>query len=232
MYLDVQHSTDTTAIWSFVIAMVVAFILGISATIIAIWYGRKSFQLTEMSFKTVSEDIKQSAESHRDVNQRILDSQKADKHKEIILAFNQQWSDKLVDSASELNQNLDAWIFLVMGFSDQTIKVKKDQLNFRLSEDKYFMNDVKLIHSNSENINKLLNKLVIYVSLFNGENEYNELLFLLNSLKIEIKQVKAKSLKFKALDEDMENIFQKNIMIFSEINNLLQNEKMKIIKAA
>ena len=34
--LDLSHSTDTTAIWSFVIAMVIAFILGISATIVAI----------------------------------------------------------------------------------------------------------------------------------------------------------------------------------------------------
>lgn len=50
VYLDVQHSTDTTAIWSFIIAMVVAFILGISATVIAIWYGRKSFDLTKQSF--------------------------------------------------------------------------------------------------------------------------------------------------------------------------------------
>ena len=47
VYLDVQYSTDTTAIWSFAIAMVIAFILGISATIIAIWYGRKSFDLTK-----------------------------------------------------------------------------------------------------------------------------------------------------------------------------------------
>ncbi len=37
VYLDLNHSTDTTAIWSFVIAMIVALILGISATIIAIW---------------------------------------------------------------------------------------------------------------------------------------------------------------------------------------------------
>lgn len=47
VYLDLQHSRDTTAIWSFAIAMVIAFILGISATIIAIWYGRKSFDLTK-----------------------------------------------------------------------------------------------------------------------------------------------------------------------------------------
>lgn len=73
--LDLQHSTDTTAIWSFVIAMVVAFILGVSATIIAIWYGRKSFKLTEMSFKTVVEEIKASQQSAIDLNTKLFEQQ-------------------------------------------------------------------------------------------------------------------------------------------------------------
>ena len=46
VYLDLQHSTDTTAIWSFVAAM-------IASIVIAIWYGRKSFKLTKQSFDTV-----------------------------------------------------------------------------------------------------------------------------------------------------------------------------------
>lgn len=75
VHLDLQHSTDTTAIWSFVIAMVVAFILGISATIIVIWYGRKSFKLTEMSFRTVSNDIKEAAILNRQVNADIIEAQ-------------------------------------------------------------------------------------------------------------------------------------------------------------
>lgn len=75
--LDLQHSTDTTAIWSFVIAMVVAFILGISATIIAIWYGRKSFKLTEMSFKIVVEEIKTSQQSAIDLNSQLFKQQKS-----------------------------------------------------------------------------------------------------------------------------------------------------------
>lgn len=58
--LDIKHSTDTTAIWSFVIAMVVAFILGISATIIAIWYGRKSFELMKQSFDALVKQIESS----------------------------------------------------------------------------------------------------------------------------------------------------------------------------
>lgn len=76
VHLDLQHSTDTTAIWSFVIAMVVAFILGISATIIAIWYGRKSFKLTEMSFKIVVEEIKASQQSAIDLNTKLFEQQR------------------------------------------------------------------------------------------------------------------------------------------------------------
>jgi len=60
VYLDVQHSTDTTAIWSFIIAMIVALILGISATVIAIWYGRKSFDLTKQSFDSLVKQIESS----------------------------------------------------------------------------------------------------------------------------------------------------------------------------
>ncbi|MDY6456954.1 hypothetical protein SKM57_02705 [Acinetobacter faecalis] len=73
--LDLQHSTDTTAIWSFVIAMVVAFILGISATIIAIWYGRKSFVLTKQSFDVVVKQIQSSETTTLESNRQLIDSQ-------------------------------------------------------------------------------------------------------------------------------------------------------------
>lgn len=73
--MDLQHSTDTTAIWSFVIAMMIAFILGILARIIAIWYGRKSFKLTEMSFKTVIQQIQASEQSALDLNKRLFEQQ-------------------------------------------------------------------------------------------------------------------------------------------------------------
>lgn len=76
VYLDVQHSTDTTAIWSFIIAMVVAFILGISATVIAIWYGRKSFDLTKQSFDAVIAQIKGSEKSALDINKKLFEQQK------------------------------------------------------------------------------------------------------------------------------------------------------------
>ncbi len=75
VYLDLQHSTDTTAIWSFVIAMVVAFILGISATIIAIWYGRKSFELTKQSFDALVKQIESSEKVTLDSSKELITGQ-------------------------------------------------------------------------------------------------------------------------------------------------------------
>ena len=101
VYLDLNHSTDTTAIWSFVIAMIVALILGISATIIAIWYGRKSFKLTEMSFKVVSEDIKQAAETNRQTTKTLIESQENLKDKELKVLRKQNIEDKFSDVISK-----------------------------------------------------------------------------------------------------------------------------------
>ncbi|WP_180027553.1 hypothetical protein [Acinetobacter sp. YH16032] len=73
--LNIQHSTDTTAISSFALSVIIALILGGLATWLAYWYGRKSFQLTEMSFKTVVEEIKASQQSAMDLNARLFEQQ-------------------------------------------------------------------------------------------------------------------------------------------------------------
>lgn len=230
--LDLQHSTDTTAIWSFIIAMVVAFILGISATIIAIWYGRKSFKLTEMSFKIVSADIKQAAETHRIINENILLSQENSRNIEIKLAFNKDWSEKLIENLSELTPILNDWILRIMGLSNQIEKIKLINPDFQLSDDTYFISEIKAINKDGDFIYKIINRLVIYVVLFNDKNEYNETLFLLNSLNKEVLGLKSKSIKMETLNDEVEEIYGKNLLIFSEINKLLQNERKNIIKAA
>ena len=56
--------------------MVVAFILGLSATIIAIWYGRKSFELTKQSFEALVKQIESSEKVSLMVNERIFEQQK------------------------------------------------------------------------------------------------------------------------------------------------------------
>lgn len=56
-------STDTTAIWSFIVAMVIAIALGGLATFLAYWYGKRSFDLTKQSFDAVIAQIKSSEQS-------------------------------------------------------------------------------------------------------------------------------------------------------------------------
>jgi hypothetical protein len=84
VYLDLNHSTDTTAISSFALSVIIALILGGFATWLAYWYGQKSFKLTEMSFKTVSEDIKQAAETQRNTTEKLIESQENIKRMDIM----------------------------------------------------------------------------------------------------------------------------------------------------
>ena len=73
--MELNASTDKTAISSFALSVVIALILGGLATWLAYWYGRKSFKLTEMSFKTVIQQIQASEQSALDLNKRIFEQQ-------------------------------------------------------------------------------------------------------------------------------------------------------------
>lgn len=231
-HLRLDATTDKTAISSFVIATIIALALGGFATWLAYWYGWKSFYLTEMSFRTVSEEIKQAAETHRLVNAQILASQKNNKDRDIKLAFNKEWSNQLIGSLSEFTADLDDWILTVVGLSNEIRKEKERTFNFELYKDKHFMGEIKELHKQSENIKKIIGKVVIYVSLFNGDREYNETLFLLNSLKLEMLEIQRKYIHLEIIDTEIESIYGKNLLIFSKVNELLQNEKSKIEKAA
>jgi hypothetical protein len=83
-HMDLNASTDKTAISSFALSVVIALILGGLATWLAYWYGQKSFKLTEMSFKTVSEDIKQAAETQRNTTEKLIKSQENLKRMDIM----------------------------------------------------------------------------------------------------------------------------------------------------
>ena len=97
IYLDLNVSTDTTAIESFKQASLVsekafekstdisnasfdyatgvAVCLAMSATLLAYLFGARSFKLTEMSFKVVSSDIKESAQTHLLTSQLMMENQ-------------------------------------------------------------------------------------------------------------------------------------------------------------
>nr|WP_257229870.1 MULTISPECIES: hypothetical protein [Acinetobacter] len=86
--MELNASTDKTAISSFALSVIVALILGGFATWLAYWYGRKSFQLTEMSFITVVEQIRTAEQSAFDLNSRLFNQQLKLQNNELI--FNKQ----------------------------------------------------------------------------------------------------------------------------------------------
>ena len=73
--MELNASTDKTAISSFALSVVIALLLGGLATWLAYWYGRKSFVLTELSFKVVSEDIRQAAKTNSDIAISMMENQ-------------------------------------------------------------------------------------------------------------------------------------------------------------
>ena len=83
IYLDLAHSTDTTAIWSFGVAMVIAIGLGCLATWLAYWYGKRSFDLTTQSFDAVIKQIASSESLISKSNQALIESQETLKRMEI-----------------------------------------------------------------------------------------------------------------------------------------------------
>ena len=99
--MELNASTDKTAISSFGLSVLIAVILGLFATWLAYWYGRKSFKLTEMSFKTVSEDIKQAAETHRITTDKVLNNQKMLKEQELQFLYRSSEIDKFRNVIAE-----------------------------------------------------------------------------------------------------------------------------------
>lgn len=113
MELDLNHSTDTTAISPFTLSVIIALILGSFATWLAYWYGCKSFQLTELSFKVVSEDIKEAAESHRNMTKQLIESQENLKRVELQEEFYRGWKLKLIDDLAVLKPLVHKYITLL-----------------------------------------------------------------------------------------------------------------------
>lgn len=100
-------STDTTAISSFAISMVIAVILGGLATWLAFWYGKKSFDLTKQSFDVVIAQINASileAKNIRDVTIKQIEDNalEANNNKNTIIAQIEASTKTTIES----NQNL------------------------------------------------------------------------------------------------------------------------------
>lgn len=75
-HMELNASTDKTAISSFALSVVIALIFGALATWLAYWYGRKSFELTKQGFNLTLEQIGKSVEQTLNSNRELYQSQK------------------------------------------------------------------------------------------------------------------------------------------------------------
>ena len=101
VYLDLTHSTDTTAIWSFGVAMVIAIGLGSLATWLAYCYGKRSFDLTTQSFEAVIKQIQSSERINSEMNKMLIDAQHSLKIKELKIIYRGQEINKLREIVAE-----------------------------------------------------------------------------------------------------------------------------------
>ncbi len=86
-HMELNASTDKTAISSFALSVVVALILGGLATWLAYWYGKKSFDLTKQSFDAVIAQIKSAEKIMLESNHALIRSQENQKKLEIKSAY-------------------------------------------------------------------------------------------------------------------------------------------------
>ena len=89
-HLELNASTDKTAISSFALSVVIALILGCLATWLAYWYGRKSFDLTKQSFDAVIHQINagmQEAQNIKDATIKQIEESALDanRNKDILI---------------------------------------------------------------------------------------------------------------------------------------------------
>ena len=74
-HMELNASTDKTAISSFSLSVIVALILGGFATWLAYWYGRRSFDLTKQSFDATIKQIKSTENLMLESNKLLIKSQ-------------------------------------------------------------------------------------------------------------------------------------------------------------
>lgn len=100
-HMELNASTDKTAISSFGLSVVIALILAGLATWYAYWCAKKSFRLTKMSFDTVVAQIKASEISALDLNTKLFEQQKFLQDNELRFSYKVSELDKLRTLISE-----------------------------------------------------------------------------------------------------------------------------------
>lgn len=119
--MELNASTDKTAISSFAFSVVIALLLGGLATWLAYWYGRKSFDLTKQSFDAVINQIESSERIMLDSNKELIKAQNDMMIKNQKIAYILSSHEKLKKEALtyvDLHQNYGLYILVL----DQQLK--------------------------------------------------------------------------------------------------------------
>lgn len=134
-------STDTTAIYSFVIAALVGIILALVGVFLAWWYGKKSFDLTTKSFEITVEQIIASIEAAKANTNELIKSNKESlamqeelKRKELVFQSRQVWLNDLRDTSTLYLESLSKMSSLYIKKRQEIRSVVKDDHELFLEE--------------------------------------------------------------------------------------------------
>lgn len=146
-HMELNASTDKTAISSFALSVVIALILGGLATWLAYWYGRKSFDLTRHSFDAVVKQIESSVLITLKSNQYLIDAQNITKIKELRILQKTAEIDKFRDIVAEFFTQVRAVEYFYHqshGYSGNSIFIARDKSRFKesLRIHKEFLNQI------------------------------------------------------------------------------------------
>ncbi len=143
-HMELNASTDKTAISSFALSVVIALALGGLATWLAYWYGRKSFDLTKQSFDAVIKQIESSERITLQSNENlILEQERIEKIKKKLEEDLIQKNKLKKNVASVIifseSLNIDLWkinddYFNRKNIDKDLIEKKKEQLEIKLND--------------------------------------------------------------------------------------------------
>lgn len=176
-HMELNASTDKTAISSFALSVVIALALGGLATWLAYWYGRKSFDLTKQSFDAVIAQIQSSERITLQSNENLfLEQQRIEKIKKTL-------EEHLIQK-NKLKQNIASVIIFSEGLNIDIWKINDDFFNENIS-------DKALIKNKKEQLGVKLNDLNLQIKIIQLElissNEFEiKLEALLKNLRNEL----------------------------------------------
>lgn len=160
-------STDTTAISSFALSVVIALILGGLATWLAYWYGRRSFDLTKQSFDSLIEQIKSSERIFLDLNAKLFDQQQMLQSNELEFKKLENWENQV---RAEYQSYITKFIFNAEYFEAHLLENNSNERNIAYKQLKE-LNEQAILTLVKLDLyfdphNESLDKIIIYSDIF------------------------------------------------------------------